>query len=123
MEEQRALGISNAEGVLVYLRIDVAVGDENILPAVVVEVEELQAEAEKRNADGAEVGGAGKVGERAVVVVVKKIVGVVGEIGLCDVGPAVIVVVGGIDAHAGLFAAIAAVGDPGLYADFGKSSL
>ncbi len=54
------------------------------------------------------------------MVVVKQVVAVVGEIRLGDIGPAIIVVVGGIDAHPCLLSAIATEGNPGLRTYFGE---
>ncbi len=92
---------------LVHLGIHVAVGDEDVGPAIVVEVEKFYPEAEERNADRTKAGASRQVGELAVAIIVIEVVGVVGEIGLDDVGPAVVIVVGGVDAHAGLLASVA----------------
>src|SRR6266536_1263240 len=100
-----------------------AVGDEDVFPAIVVEVEKFNAEGEERNADRAEVCGPRHVGEFAVVIVVVEVVAVVGEISLDDVGPAVIVVVGGVNAHASLLFAIGAVGGASLGTNFRESAL
>ena len=47
-EQQRALRPGHAPVEAVHLRIDVAVGHEQIQPAVVVEIEEARAPSEKR---------------------------------------------------------------------------
>src|ERR1035438_5216140 len=122
MKKQRPLRVGHAERMLVDLRIHVAVRDEDILPAVVIKVEELHAKSQKRNADGAEIRGASEISKVPVVVVVKQVVAVVGEISFRNVGPAVVIVVGGIDAHARLLASIAAVSDASFGPNFGESA-
>ena len=57
------------------------------------------------------------------MIVVVEIVAVIREIGLHDVGPAIVVIIFRVHAHAGLFASIAAVGDAGFRAQFGEPSL
>src|SRR5437660_11515664 len=108
---------------LVNLRIHVAIGDEDVLPAIVIKIEKLYAEGKKRNADWPKVRRAGHVGEFAVVVVVVEVVAVVGEIRFNDVGPAVVVVVGGVNAHASLLFAIGAVACASLRTNFRESAL
>ena len=105
------------------MRVYVAVGDEDVGPAIVVVVEKLRAKAQIRIADRSNARRAGHVSELAVAIVVIEIVFIVGEIGLHYVGPAVAIVVRGINAHAGLFVAVGTVGYSGLGADFGESSL
>ena len=51
-----------------------------------------------------------------------KIVGVIGEICLHDVWPAVAIEVGGIDSHSRLFSPVGAVSNARLCADFGESA-
>ncbi len=69
------------------------VNDEEIGPAVVVDVGEHGAPAEGIGVDG-EACGEGHIGEGAVAVVVVEGGGVVGEVGLEEVEVAVAVVVG-----------------------------
>ena len=71
MKEKRPLRISYTEGVLIHLRIDMAISDENVGPTIVISVEEFQTESEKRDTDWAETGRAGKIGEFAVPIIVK----------------------------------------------------
>ena len=80
------------------LRVDVAVGDEDVLPAVVVEVEEVDAEADILAVD-AETGLDARVDEARAVVAVQR-GHLFGEVGPDDVEPAVAVVVADADAHA-----------------------
>src|ERR1017187_3424373 len=122
MKEERALGIADSERLSFDLGVDVAVDDEEVGPAVVVVVEKLCAKTKIGSADGSDTRGARDIGELAVVVVVVEVVGIVGEVGLDDVGPAIAIVVGGVDAHASLLAAITTVGDAGLDADLGESA-
>src|SRR4051812_20277373 len=103
---------------LIHLRINVTVGDEKVWPNVVVEVEKLYPEAQERNAHRTTSRVSGQIGELAIVVVVVEVVGVVGEIGFDDVGPAIMIVVGGIDAHPGLLTSVAAIRDPRLRSHF-----
>src|SRR5258708_39356985 len=85
------------------------VGDENVRPAVVVEIEKFNSKTEEGYADRAEAATSLEIGKLAVVIIVVEIVGIVGEIGFYDVRPAVMIVVGGVDAHAGLLTAIRTV--------------
>ena len=57
------------------------------------------------------------------MIVVIEVVSVVGEIGFNDVGPAVVVVIGGIDPHARLFATVGAVGHTRFRTHFGEVPL
>src|SRR5437773_2234581 len=100
-----------------------SVSDKNIFPSVIVEVEELYSECKKRNANRPESRRAGHVSELAVVIVVIEVVSVVGKIGLHNIGPPVIVVVCGINAHPGLFPAICAIRHAHLAAYFGETAL
>src|SRR5436190_5779125 len=108
---------------LINLRVDVTIGDENVFPAVVVEVEKLYAKGEMRNADWPKVRRAGKVSKLAVVIVVVKVVAVVGKIRFNDVGPAVVVIIRRVNAHASLLFAVGAVGGAGLGTNFRESAL
>src|SRR5215475_7661141 len=74
VKQEGTLGIGDAERMPIYLRIHVAVGYEDVLPAIVVKVEKFHTKGEKRNADRTEVRCSCKIGEFAVVVVVIEIV-------------------------------------------------
>ena len=91
--EEARFAIEGAKIGGVDLGVDVAVDDEEIGPAVVVDVGEHGAPAERVGVD-AEAGCEGYVGEGAIAVVVVEGGGVVGEVGLEDVERAVAVVVG-----------------------------
>src|SRR5690348_12170805 len=71
----------------------------------------------------AETGGEGRVGERAVAVVVVEGGGVVGEIGFEDVEIAVAIVVGHGRAHAGLGAPVLVEGGAGHHGHVGKGAI
>ena len=81
------------------LRVDVTVGDEDIHPAVVVEVEEVYAEAQILSVD-AEAGPDAGVLETAAVVPVKRR-HLLGEVRPHDIQPAVGVVIADAGTHAG----------------------
>ena len=98
------------------------VGDEDVFPSVVIEIEEFRAEPQEGNADGTNSRGPSHVGELAVVVIVVEIVSIVRKIGFDDVRPPVIVIVSGIDAHAGLFTAVRTVSHSSLGAHFTKTA-
>ena len=123
MKQQVALGVAHAKGFLVHLGIHMPIGDKNIRPAVIVVIEKFQAEAEKRDAHWAESGSRLLVGEFAGAVVVIEIVGVVGKIGLGQVRPAIVIIIGHVHSHACLLAPIFAVSDAGLRAHLGQMSL
>ena len=95
------------------LVFNVAVGDEDVLPSVVVVVEEEAAEAERDQRCAADVGVRSFVHEQAVAFVVVEREHLVGEIGDDQAGAAGAVVIGGVDAHAGARDAIFAEGDSG----------
>ena len=80
------------------LRVDVAVREQDVRPAVVVEVEEVDAEAEVLPVH-AEAGAQARLLEGAAVVAVERR-HLLGEVRPDDVQPAVAVVVADADAHA-----------------------
>src|SRR5947207_10663200 len=100
-----------------------SVSNKNVFPPIIVEVEELYSECKKRNADRPESRRAGHISELAVVIVVIEVVSIVGKIGLHNIGPAIIVVVCGINPHACLFPAICAIRHTHLAAYFGEATL
>ena len=110
------LGVGRIDVRAVHFGIDVAVGDEDVEPAVVVHVEEADAPAEVAGVD-AEAGEVGVVVEVAAAEVQIEGVGVAGEVGLDDVEEAVAVEVSDGNAHAGLGLAVGRVGDAGLDGD------
>ena len=108
VEEQRALGVCGAPvGVFVGLGINVAVGDEEILPAVVVVVEESVAEAYEGDSWCADTCLVADIGEGSRAVVAEEHVVVVGERSADDAEVAIVLVVAGGEAHVGNLAAVA----------------
>src|ERR1700680_3346072 len=105
-EELGALRPSCAPIRLVRDRIDVAVGNENIKEAVIVEVEEAGAPAEEWNRGIPETGFEGNVGERGIAIVTIESFVIVGEGSDEEIELAVAIVVAGADAHGRLAAAI-----------------
>jgi len=123
VKQKRLLGVAYAERLPFHLRIHVAVGDENVGPAVVVVIEKLHAKTQIGIADGAHARRARKVGELAIAIVVIEIVVIVGKVVLRDVRPAIAIIVGRVDAHAGLFSPVGTVGHACLGTDLAESTL
>src|ERR1700720_3134869 len=73
-EQKGPLGIGHTKRVLVHLRIHMPVGDENVLPAIVVEIEKLYSKPEERHADRAEAGASREISELTGVIVVVEVV-------------------------------------------------
>src|SRR5712675_2737222 len=84
---------------------DVAVGHEDVGPAVVIEIEETYSPSEIFGVD-AQAGLKDGVVEGAVAVVVVEVSRLVGVVGLYDVEPAIAVVIADTHAHAALRSAI-----------------
>src|SRR5215831_17245856 len=122
MEEEGPLGVRNAKRMSIDLRIDVTIGNPNIRPAIVVEIEKLGAKTKERDAYRSNIRRTCQVGELAMVIVVVEVVGIVGEIGLEDVRPSIAIIVGGVDPHASLLAAIGAIRDTSFGAYFLESA-
>ena len=99
-----------------------SVGEEEVGPAVVVDVGEHGSPAEGVGVD-AEACRESHVGEGAVGIVVVEGGGVVGEVGLEEVEATVSVVVGGGSAHPGLLAAVFVEGDADVGGGVGEGSV
>ena len=123
MKQKRPLGVAHTERLPFHLRIDVTIRNENVGPAVVVVVEKLRAKTQIGIADGTNPRRAGQVGELAIVIVVVEVVVIVGKISLHNVRPSVAIVIGRVNAHAGLFSSVGTVGHARLGADFGESTV
>src|ERR1700751_263839 len=123
VKQKRAFGVRHSKGIVIHLRIDVAVGHEQVLPSIIVEVEELNAETKERDAHGPDPGDSRQVGKLAISVVVIQVVGIVRKIGLYYVGPPVVIVVGGINSHSSPLPPIGTVGHPGTDAHFFETTV
>ena len=54
VKQKWPLRVRHSKRVRIHLRIDMAVGDKEVSPPVIIEVEELNTETQERNAYGAE---------------------------------------------------------------------
>src|SRR5581483_902492 len=118
VEQQGSLRKGLARLVAGDIRLNMAVGDKSILPAVVVVVEEEEAKTKRLQTGLAHARLVSAVGEgEGLVPLHEKGVRLAGEVADEDGALAVIAVVGHIYAHAGAGRAVAAVGDSGLLAD------
>ena len=106
----------------IHLGVYVPIGDEHVLPAIVVEIDELCSKAQERNADRAQAAPARHICELSIVVVVIKIVCIIREVGLNNVGPTIVIVVGRINPHASLLAPVRAVSHSGFHTHFSESA-
>ena len=95
------LGVFEVGFGFVDFGIDVAVGHEDVEPAVVVHIEEADAPAEEASID-AEAAGISAVFEDGVAEIGVEGIGVAGEIRFYDIEIAVAIVIADGDAHAGL---------------------
>ena len=109
--EKRFLAIGFSYGRAVDFGIEVAIGDHEVGPAVLVGVQEGEAPAEQKIA--AEAGPFRNVFEKFPVLVAVERRPVAGKIGLGNVEEAVAVIIRDGDSHAGLKPSIVVVGDPG----------
>ena len=107
----RRLGIAHALLHALDFVFDVAVGDKNVGPAVVVVVEEETAKTQRDQGGAADFRPRRFIHEQPVALVVIERKHLVGEVGDDDAGMAGAVVVGGVHAHAGAGHAIFAEGD------------
>src|SRR5207249_8309283 len=112
------IGIADLDGVKI-----VALGDQEILPTVIVVVEEAYAPSGVGHGDASDAGREAVVGESRVAVVLVEGVALVGKVRNDQIRPAVIIIVGEIDAHTGEGAAVAVDGDFGEEAHFFKGSV
>src|SRR5882724_1684748 len=99
-----------------------AVAQQNIGPAVVIEVEKRRAPAEKTRV-AAETSLKRRVVEGVVAEIVIEAGSVAGEIRLDDVEASVAVIIGRRDAHAGLRFAVRPVGHAGFGCNFGECAV
>ena len=107
------LAMAGAEVLLVHLRVDVAVRDEQVFPAVVVEVNEHDAPAQREVGRRTDAGNVRDVREHPVTIVAVQRVVIVGEVADREVDQTVAVEVADADAHAGLLVSLLVVGHAG----------
>src|SRR6266568_1798149 len=88
-----------------------SVGDEQVAPAVVIVIEEAHAKSTHLVAVSPELPGEGRVRETAIAIVAVQAVVLAVKMRDDEIEPAVIVIVGGVSAHAGFGFAIVPVGD------------
>src|SRR5229473_387877 len=106
VKEERPLRVAHAPIVLVYSRIDVAIGVENVFPAVVVVIEESRAPAKKGNRHSSYARQKAHIRKISITFILVKRIVVVGK--RCDVQrqmPAV-VIISDAQPHGGLFAPV-----------------
>ncbi len=98
-KQKRPLLPGGSPGVLIRLRIDVAIGDQDVLPAIVVVIEKGVAESEERNGSLAETDVVAEIGEVGVaVVVVERVVGIA-EGGVVNIELACVLIVADGEPH------------------------
>src|SRR6267378_6923327 len=112
------IGIVELDGVEV-----VALRDEKIFPAIVVVIQKANAPSGVQHGGARHAGAEAGVGETGVAIVLVESVALVGEIRDDQVRPSVIVVVGEVNAHAGVGAAVAVDRDLGGQPHLLKSSV
>src|ERR1700761_8965973 len=98
--EQGLLQVGIAQLLAFDLRVDVSVGDDQIPPAVVIDVDERDAPTEKL--PGPETGLSGDIGEELAVVVVKQGRQIAGKVRFGNVEATITVEIGDRNTHAGL---------------------
>ena len=102
---------------VVDTRIDVSVRDEDVLPAVVIDIKEGRSPPQVLGVHR-QVGADGLVAEKHLAFVAIQGMGVTGEVRLEEIEVAVPVVVAGGDSHARLFHAVEVVGRARNHAHF-----
>ena len=98
------------------------VGEENILPPIVVKIEKSRAESQILPVD-AEAGGQAGVMKRAVSVIPVQRGYLIGEVSPDNVEPAIPIVIANSDAHAGHRRAIPVERRPGRHSDFAEGAV
>src|SRR5271166_6224258 len=123
MKKQGTLGITRPPRLLVDDWVDMAVGNNQVLPAIVVIIEKSSAPAEEWNCrfgyphlitDVCKVG--------VTIVAIKRVV-IVGESGVVEIGEAVVLIVANRDAHGGGFTSAFVEGKTGGIADVFKCAV
>ena len=112
------VGIVELDGVEV-----VALSDEKIFPAVIVVIQKANAPSGVQHSGAGDAGAEAGVIKSGVAIVLVERVALVGKIGDDQVRPTIIVIVGKVDAHAGVGAAVAVNGSLREETHFFKSSV
>src|SRR5580692_8595865 len=102
--------------------VDMPVDLQNVGPAIVIIIDKSAAPGDVLVIDS-DAGGEGYVVESAVSVVAVEVAGIVGEIRLEDIEPAIAVVVGNGHAHPCLLVAVFAACASSHYGDIGERSV
>src|SRR5207245_3369683 len=98
----------------------VSLGHQKIFPAIVIVVEEAYAPPRVRHGDFGEAGNKTGVGKCSIVLIAVDSVALIGEIGNHEIRPAVVVVIGKIDAHTCIGPSVSVDGDLRRQPDFLK---
>jgi hypothetical protein len=117
------LPVSCVDAGTVYLRVDVAIGDEHVFQPIVVYVDECNTPAQVPPTLRYQAGAMRIVPEVAFTCIAVKRVVVIGEVGDHDVKPAVVVEIVERDAHTRLLAAILTESDVDLDRYVGQSAV
>src|SRR6266480_2669741 len=105
------------------LRVDMAIGNKQINPTVIVVVEKLGTPTDIRETYSSDIGSVGNIGERIVTIVVEEGVVVVIEVSFEYVQLAIMIIVSHGNAHASLFTAILINGRTGVEPDLLECSI
>ena len=99
-----------------------AVDLNDVLPSIVVVIDKAAAPGHIVVVD-AHTGCEGEVAETSIAIVVIEVAGIVGKVGLEDVEPAIAIVIGHCNAHAGLLMTIVVVSATGHDGDVSESPI
>src|SRR6266852_553100 len=97
--------------------------NEEVLPAIIVVIEEVRAPTRKSESRAAQARLVGRIPEAAVAVVVKEVIPLVGKICDDNIRATVIVEIAEVGAHPGERFAVLIVGNACGQANFGKRSV
>src|SRR5713226_6473839 len=114
--------VSAAQVILVHLRIDMSVGEDEIGPAIIVKVKKHGAPAQVLRMQ-TESRGEGNIRKDSFTVIAVQGRRVIGEVGLKNIQPSVAVVIGDGCSHARLLAAIFVECYPSHHRNIGESSI
>src|SRR5258707_208932 len=122
-EDVRRHGVFHVGLDALDVAVNVSVGDEDVGPPVEIVVEEKAAETEGEQGRAADVGTRGFVDEEAFAFIVVERNHLIGKIGDEDAGRAGVIVIGGVNAHAGAGYAVFTEGDTGDDGFFGEGAV